>query len=60
MSTFTVSVITYKSVTFGRQEWFIILTEGNIPHAIVTGMSGKRISVEEKVQCSMMLELHES
>lgn len=52
--------VTYKFVTFGLHEWFIILTDGNMPQAIVIKISGKSRSVEEYIQCSMMLELHDS
>lgn len=37
-----------------------MLTEGNKPQATVMRISGKRRSVDEYVQCSMILELHDN
>lgn len=45
-------------LTLGLQEWFIILTDGNIPEATVTENSGN-VSWLEKFQCSITLALHD-
>lgn len=57
LSHINITSSTYKSVTLGLQEWFIIPIDGNMPPATAAEVFGK-VSVLSIRQCSITLALH--